>query len=429
MDMVHMSSLLHCYETSQQYSARDFLRIARFQPAATSSCYHEFLLVHIGAARETLALIVERVPTNNGTQVISSSGGVARDTITVVRARENHEYWQKPGQGPVWRGTLRWDHPLPRLLDIAFISSAASTTFKYYNFYTRQCYWYARIILAAMAGAFPSCSREGTTSFSRRWLSVFGNYKPSQVQLLVDLHTIGCRDLCPPSGCLTPVASVIETDRHAGRSVAPDPVYKDLYCSWLRPNQKISLQIDMATEFQEKFLSLASRRMERIKRKTLLAVRRNLQDIKSCGEALQMSDYSVQTSAALDTLGTRDVNGGLGATHSPRITQARRRNFKEITNVGSGRPGRVPRLADRAKGSISDRLITFVQFINENIAMGCGCTSVDVARGYRDAGMLGRGEQVVDVAGKRNIASMCNSTAGRANERRDFDEVPITTRV
>lgn len=36
---------------------------------------------------ESHMLIVERIPSNNGVQVVSSSGGVARDTVTVVRAR------------------------------------------------------------------------------------------------------------------------------------------------------------------------------------------------------------------------------------------------------------------------------------------------------------------------------------------------------
>ncbi|KAI5998331.1 hypothetical protein F5J12DRAFT_323015 [Pisolithus orientalis] len=208
--------LLHEHESSRQYSVRDFLRIARTQPAATvggcdlyyipsrSSCYHEFLLVHIHVDRETLMVTIERSPSNNGMQVISSNGGVARDTITVVRARENHEYWQRVGQDPVLRGTLRWDRSPPHPFNITFFASAASTTFKHYNLYVRQCYWYARVTLAAMERAFPPCSREGTTSFSRRWFSMFGSYKPSQVQLLVDLHTIACQGLpiCrPPTSC------------------------------------------------------------------------------------------------------------------------------------------------------------------------------------------------------------------------------------
>ncbi|KAI6119265.1 hypothetical protein EV401DRAFT_1512856 [Pisolithus croceorrhizus] len=92
------SSLLHSHESSRQYCARDFLRIARFQAAVVcacdlyyipsqSSCYHEFLLVNVDAGHEKLMLIIERVPTNNGVMVVSSSGGVARDTITVVRAK------------------------------------------------------------------------------------------------------------------------------------------------------------------------------------------------------------------------------------------------------------------------------------------------------------------------------------------------------
>ncbi|KAI6042144.1 hypothetical protein EDC04DRAFT_2601119 [Pisolithus marmoratus] len=160
--------LLHCCENSRQYSTRDFPRIARtpestaaivacdlYHIPSQSSCYHEFLLVHVhtGPTGERLMLIIERVPRNRGTRVISSDGGVARDTITVVQAR---------------------------------------------------------ITLAAMARAFPSCSREGATSFSGGWFSFFGSYKLSQVQLLVDLHTNYCRDLYPPVDRLAPVVPVAE---------------------------------------------------------------------------------------------------------------------------------------------------------------------------------------------------------------------------
>ncbi|KAI6042130.1 hypothetical protein EDC04DRAFT_1052091 [Pisolithus marmoratus] len=226
-----MPDLLHSYESSRQYSARDFLRIARSQAETTvgachlysipsrSSCYHEFLLVHVDAGRESLMLIIERGPTNNAMRLMSSSGGVAKDTIIIMRAREVHEYWQSAGQSPVCKGTLRWDQRSPSLLDIAFIASAASTTFKHYNLYTRQCYWYARITLAAMARAFPFCSTEGTTSFSRRWLSVFGSYKPSQVQLLVDLHTI-------VADYLAPVVPTVEGERHSHRLLTPDHIFR-----------------------------------------------------------------------------------------------------------------------------------------------------------------------------------------------------------
>ncbi|KAI6042122.1 hypothetical protein EDC04DRAFT_1051173 [Pisolithus marmoratus] len=178
MDMIDTLGLLHQYETPKQYKVRDFLRIVKTTHVAAtiiacelyhipsrSSCYHEFLLVHT----EGFMLIVERVPANNRVQVISSSGGVARDTVTVMRAREHHEYWQSASQGPVCKGNLRWHQSSPQLLDIAFIASAASTIFRHYNLYVRQCYWYARITLDAMAGACPSCSRGGTKSFSRRY--------------------------------------------------------------------------------------------------------------------------------------------------------------------------------------------------------------------------------------------------------------------
>lgn len=179
-----------------------------------SSCNHEFLLVESCSVEgESVMLIIERAPSNGGIRVISSSGGAARDTITVVRAGEHHEYWRRAGQEPSCKGILRWNHSSPRLLDIAFIAGVASTTFNHYNHYFRQCYWYSRITLAAVARAFPSCSREGATSFSRRLFTMFGSYKPSQVQLLVALHTIGRRDLHSPS---------LEFERHASRLITPD---------------------------------------------------------------------------------------------------------------------------------------------------------------------------------------------------------------
>ncbi|KAI6166378.1 hypothetical protein EDD17DRAFT_1753231 [Pisolithus thermaeus] len=161
---------------------------------------------------EGLIFIVERVPTNSGMQVTSSNGGVARDTITVMRAREYHKYWRRAGQEPVCKGTLRWQQPSPHLFNIVFIASVASTVFRHYNLYVQQCYFYARITLDAVARAFPSCSREGSTSFLRGRLTILGSYKLSQVQLLVDLHAIGCQGVVPS----------IETERYASRLVTPD---------------------------------------------------------------------------------------------------------------------------------------------------------------------------------------------------------------
>ncbi|KAI6108613.1 hypothetical protein EDD16DRAFT_1711959 [Pisolithus croceorrhizus] len=161
---------------------------------------------------EQLVFIIERVPTNSGMRVISSNGGAARDTITVVRAREHHEYWRSAGHDPVCKGTLLWHQSSPHLFDIVFIASVASTIFKHYNLYVRQCYFYARITLDAMARAFPSCSTQGTTSFSKGRLTILGSYKLSQVQLLVDLHAIGCQRVVPS----------IETERHAFRLVTSD---------------------------------------------------------------------------------------------------------------------------------------------------------------------------------------------------------------
>ncbi|KAI6147177.1 hypothetical protein BKA82DRAFT_1002082 [Pisolithus tinctorius] len=228
--MDHTLSLLHDYENSRQYSVQDFFRFARtrtqvagivvacdlYHIPSRSSWYHEFLLVHVDMNGERLMLVVERVPSNRGMRVVSSNGGVAIDTITVLRVTDQHVYWQRASEAPVCKGTLLWHHPTPRLLDIAFFASAASTTFKYYNFYTCQCYWYARVTLAAMASAFPSCSREGTTSFSKKRLTVLGCYKPSQVQLIVDLHINYCQDLHP---------SPVETERHPSRLVIPDILF------------------------------------------------------------------------------------------------------------------------------------------------------------------------------------------------------------
>ncbi|KAI6038284.1 hypothetical protein EDC04DRAFT_2005967 [Pisolithus marmoratus] len=147
-------------------------------------------------------LIIERAPTNNGILAISSRGGVAKDTITVVRAKKDHKYWQSAGRDPIRRGTIRWRGPSPRLLDIGFIAATTSDRYKQYNLYYRQCWWYARTTLAVMAEAFSPCSTEGVTSFSRKWLSVLGNYRQSLVRELVELHTVGCRDLSMlPSSC------------------------------------------------------------------------------------------------------------------------------------------------------------------------------------------------------------------------------------
>lgn len=217
MDTIHTLGLFPEHETHRQYSVRDFLRIARTTQLeetvfachlcyipSRSSCYHEFLLVHM----ELHVLIVERVPTNNGMRVISSNGGTARDTITVVRTREDHEYWQSAGRDPVCKGTLQWHRSWPRLVDIASIANAASTNFKRYNLYVRQCYFYARITLDAMARAFPPCSRQGTTSFLRKGLAMLGTYNLSQVQRVVEHYREDVR--------------AIETERHASRSVTPD---------------------------------------------------------------------------------------------------------------------------------------------------------------------------------------------------------------
>ncbi|KAI6042127.1 hypothetical protein EDC04DRAFT_1051846 [Pisolithus marmoratus] len=190
---------------------------------------HEFLLVR---SSEGLILIIERAPTNNGIQTISSSGGVARDTVTVLRAMEHHEYWQIPGQHPICRGALQWNQQwnqvLPRLFDIAFFASTASTTSRHYNLYFRQCWWV------------------GATSFSTRWLSVFGSYQPSQLQHLVDRHANECRDLRLPAAHLAWWAPAVQ------------PIFGDIYTDGGYPNQKLSSQIDMTSTRREEYLKYVS---------------------------------------------------------------------------------------------------------------------------------------------------------------------------
>lgn len=53
---------------------------------------------------------------------------------------------------------------------------------------------------------------------------MFGSYRPSQVQLLVDLHNITCRDLHPATTYLPSVGPANETERytHACRFITPD---------------------------------------------------------------------------------------------------------------------------------------------------------------------------------------------------------------
>ncbi|KAI6038304.1 hypothetical protein EDC04DRAFT_2604129 [Pisolithus marmoratus] len=120
------------------------------------------LVGHAGTEGERLMLIVERNPIHEDMRVIFPIGGVAQDTITVLRVREDHRYWQRAGSVPMCKGTLRWRHSFPHLLDMGSLASAATATSKYYNIYTRQCLWYARVVLAAMGQAFPHCTREAS---------------------------------------------------------------------------------------------------------------------------------------------------------------------------------------------------------------------------------------------------------------------------
>ncbi|KAI6038307.1 hypothetical protein EDC04DRAFT_3141657, partial [Pisolithus marmoratus] len=167
--MVRTLRLLQEYETSKPYTVQDFLFRARTSQVAASivacelyyipspsSSFHEFLLVRseradyyiivsdaniaLTTASEGPILIVERNPTNNRLQTFSSSGGLAKDTITVERFREHHGYWNPAGSAPVCKGAIRWHQASPHLLDVAFFAMAASTTFKHYNLYIRQCW-------------------------------------------------------------------------------------------------------------------------------------------------------------------------------------------------------------------------------------------------------------------------------------------------
>lgn len=96
---VHTEHFLPKSESSRKYQVRDFLCISKTVPAEASivACdlyyipsqdawYHEFLLVYVDMGGERLMLIVERNPSNEDMRVIFLNGGVAQDTITVVRA-------------------------------------------------------------------------------------------------------------------------------------------------------------------------------------------------------------------------------------------------------------------------------------------------------------------------------------------------------
>ncbi|KAI6106193.1 hypothetical protein EDD16DRAFT_197898 [Pisolithus croceorrhizus] len=221
---MHPSRLLDRNENSRQYSVQEFFRITRstntdvkivacdlYRISSLSSCRHEFLVVQVdvGIDAEDLVLIIEHVHGNNGIRVGFSDGVVAKDIITVVRAREIHEYWRGAGQPLVFKGALRWPSPYgssPHLSDIAVIANAASAVFEHCSGHVQQCYWYGRVILALIAKRFQTCSKEGTTSFSKRKFAIFGGFKMSQVQFLVDLYTACGRDtdVCPPALIVTP---------------------------------------------------------------------------------------------------------------------------------------------------------------------------------------------------------------------------------
>ncbi|KAI5998325.1 hypothetical protein F5J12DRAFT_322746 [Pisolithus orientalis] len=221
MDIIYTPNLLDRF--ARPYAVQDFWRFAMthrtearivecrlyYIPSRKSS-YHEFLLAHVEDSQGRLVVIIQRSSSNNGIRAMSSDGGLARDTIAFVPAMGYHEYWQSPSARPMCRGTLRWHHPLPHLSSIALFANVASTNFTYYNLYIRQCYWYARIIQAAMERAFPSCSSEGTTSSSSRMFPILGNYSPSQLQHLINQHSSHFCTL-PPT----------EVEQHAPRLTTP----------------------------------------------------------------------------------------------------------------------------------------------------------------------------------------------------------------
>ncbi|KAI6006131.1 hypothetical protein EDD15DRAFT_2515387 [Pisolithus albus] len=221
MDMDHTLGLFPEYDTPRRYGIREVLRARTTQLQetimhATSTIFVLGFPVTMNSFWSTVSRlitiggVVERVPTNNGMRVISSSGGAARDTITVVRAREHHEYWQSAGRARVpFGGTnLRLPSSISLSSQVSHLLRSSTTT---YTFDSAT----SRITLDAMATAFSSCVSILLQSWHHvvlEGIAMLGSYKLSQVQLLVGLHAIGCQG----------VALVIETERRASRSVTPN---------------------------------------------------------------------------------------------------------------------------------------------------------------------------------------------------------------
>ncbi|KAI6038288.1 hypothetical protein EDC04DRAFT_2896568 [Pisolithus marmoratus] len=78
-----------------------------------STVLEYYKTVHEDNVALRVMLVIEHATANDGRQVIFSSGGVATDSIIVVRAREHHEHWQSTGQNPVCRVDFGSTDPLP----------------------------------------------------------------------------------------------------------------------------------------------------------------------------------------------------------------------------------------------------------------------------------------------------------------------------
>ncbi|KAI5994023.1 hypothetical protein EDD15DRAFT_875360 [Pisolithus albus] len=147
--------------------------------------------------RREAHFIIERARTSDGVRVISWSGGVARDTITVVRVRECHEYWQRVGQYPICKGTLRWDHPSP------FSWTSLSLQTPHLPLFGITIFTFDNV--TGMLGSLLLPWRERS------------RLAPDKA-----LHTVGCRDLYLPVRYAPPVVPAFEIQPQAFRFATPD---------------------------------------------------------------------------------------------------------------------------------------------------------------------------------------------------------------
>lgn len=148
------------------------VRKTRAAPIATCALYHIPVIMNIfvSTLMQVVTLIIEHLHSNDsdGVRVMSSNGGVAGDAVTVVQAREYHEYRTKPRsrtQGNTSMGLSFTPSPGYHLffVQVRHLPLLSTTIF------TFCCVTRIRgITRVTMARAFSPCSREGTTSFSRR---------------------------------------------------------------------------------------------------------------------------------------------------------------------------------------------------------------------------------------------------------------------